>query len=330
MPYTDLLIKDTPELLHFQNALVELGIKGNSLTNLAYARHDRFLKEFLPKITSTIPNCEKRNVIEIGFGSASTSHALSHVFKHIHSFEIDNKTLKIANIRKEIFHLSNITFHFVPPEELIKKALNFCDEDTVFVLFAVLEHMTEEERLSALGLIWDKMGENNYLFVGNTPNRLSHFDLHTHEVPFLFSLPDYTCLQYLKANPEVRFSSELVDAYNKGGIETFSLNRKRRGLGISFHDFEVVIGPELNKYVVLSDIGKPWRFYDALLAAYFLKYDIQVPMCFAIRDLNFLLQKNTSIERISETISYNRSIRNEFSRIVKKVFSGYPDKIRCY
>jgi 2-polyprenyl-3-methyl-5-hydroxy-6-metoxy-1,4-benzoquinol methylase len=328
--FNKFILENTNEIRQFSSYMESRGIKGNSLENNAFRRHDRFLKEFLPKITENIPDCEKRTVIEFGFGQGSTSHALSHVFKKVYSFEIDQVKIDIAEKRKQIFNLHNVNFYTYPPELVLKEAIELADDGTVFVLFAVLEHMKEKERLTTLREIWKKMGEDNYLFVGNTPNRLAYYDLHTHEHSFLFTLPDITCLEYLKLDKNIRYAREYIKQFEEEGMEAFSLKRARRGMGISFHDFQIALGKNLNDYVICGDFSKPWKFYDALLAAYFINYEIEVPICFAMRDMYFLLKKNQSREDILQTQRYNESLRIEFGKIVEQAFTKYPEKVVKY
>ena len=75
---------------------------------------------------------------------------------------------------KRIFSLDNLEIHQVPPVEVVEAAIAAADPSSVFLLFAVLEHMTEEERIETLSGLWQTLGPDNYIFIGNTPNRLSY------------------------------------------------------------------------------------------------------------------------------------------------------------
>lgn len=316
MNFEQYILKGTPEEKEFTSFLYERGVRGPGLENNSYARHDRFLREFMPHIANKIDN-RHRHVIDIGFGQGATTHAFSHYFDSIDAFEINNISIEVASARKKIFSINNINFHYSDPENIINNAIKYADNSTVFVLYAVLEHMTEEERLYALSKIWNNMGPDNYLYIGNTPNRLSYEDLHTHEHPFLFSLPDFTCIKYLEMHPEIRYSNEYVHEYRIGGIERFSMIRKRRGLGISYHDFEVAFElSDLNNCVVMSDISAPAKLHDLLLAKYIIDSKINVPMCFAFRDMNFLIKKASDDGDAYSNNTYNQEVRVKFEKIV--------------
>jgi hypothetical protein len=328
MEFSKYLLEGTPGQSLFTEYLVRRGIKGDGLINNSFARHDRFIKEFIPKLLESI-DLRKRNVIEFGFGMGSTTHAISHFAKHVYAFEISEKVFEPVSKRKAIFDLDNVTLIMRPSKTIVKDALKYADKDTIFILFAVLEHMTEEERLEILSSLWEFMGENNYLFVGNTPNRLSHFDIHTHETSFLFSLPDYTCLKYLEIHPEIRFAKELTKAFNDGGLEEFALSRNRRGIGISFHDFIIAFrGYDLNECVVVSDFTRPTKLYDALLTAYFLEYNVNIPMCFSQRDMYFIIKKDKNPIQKLKNVAHNNRVRKEFRDIVGSVFhKAFPKLI---
>ena len=268
MNFLDQLIEHREETQILRKEFKSKGYTGAGLTNNCFARHDRFLKEFAPRMTEFFDPSD-HDVVEIGCGTGSVTHAFADIFCSVNAFEISEVSIQICRKRAEIFQLENVDFYHCDPDSLVDAALSKGGENTIYILYAVLEHMTEEERLNTLSKIWAKMGSKNFLYVGNTPNRLSYQDLHTHQQPFLLSLPDITALHYLKAHPEFTLSKYLTECYENCGIEEFSLARKRKGLGVSYHDFEIAMsGTDLNESVVLPDIHMPWQFYDAVLASF--------------------------------------------------------------
>lgn len=311
-------IKYKSKTVQFEIYLKSLGYKDSSLTNASWARHDRALREFLPQVVDHISDLD-RNVVDIGFGSGATTHAWSHLFSNVMAFEIGEKPFEIAETRKKIYGLDNITFRCSSPEKLIDDAISVANNKTVFVLYAVLEHMTELERFTTLSKLYDFMGPDNYLYIGNTPNRLSYEDLHTHEHPFLFMLSDFTCLKYLEFNQDITMAKHLLGAYRKGGLDNFSLARIRRGVGISFHDFHIAFkGASLDECVVISDLVAPGKCYDAILGLYMILSNIEIPMCFINRDMNFLIKKPSGPEESDLTMRYNKRIRAEYKLKIKE------------
>jgi 2-polyprenyl-3-methyl-5-hydroxy-6-metoxy-1,4-benzoquinol methylase len=311
-------IKDAPVTSRLLEILTDAGYRGAGLTNNAYARSDRFFREFAPRIAEVI-TFNDRPVVEIGCGVGSVTHAFANLFRQVDAFEISSQAASLARRRVELFNLTNCRIHVSQPNQLIEEALGHLQPNSVIFLYAVLEHMTEYERLHALKMIWEELGPDNYVYVGNTPNRFSWFDNHTHEQPFLLSLPDHTFRRYLELHKDIRFSERLLLEYRNGGEEAFKVYRARRGLGISFHDFEIGFGgADLNECVVLADIGSPREVYDALLHAYFLDAPIDVPLCFALRDMNFLLKKPGHKEK-SMNRQHNSDVRLDRAVVVRDV-----------
>ena len=76
------------------------------------------------------------------------------------------------------------------------------DGADMVLLFAVLEHLTQEERIRYLSFIWHEiLRPGGYLIVVDTPNRLSYFDEHTSVMPFFHLLPPYLALRYFDRSP---------------------------------------------------------------------------------------------------------------------------------
>ncbi len=319
--------EDEPDVRELLDLLSGIGYRGAGLTNNVYARHNRFLREYAPRLKEVI-RFSDRPVVEIGCGVGSVTHALARLFREVDAYDIIESSIDVVNQRKRIFGLDNLRPHVAPPEELMERALDKLQPNSVVFLYAVLEHMTESERLQALEMVWQRLGPDNYVYVGNTPNRLSWYDGHTHGQPFLLSLPDRTLYRYFETHGDVAHAAQLRKEYERGGWEAFSEFRARRGLGVSYHDFEIALGGvNLNDCVVLADIGRPAQFYDVLLNAYFLEQPIDVPLCFAMRDMNFLFKKPTP-EECDRHREHNRQVRARRASQVVEGLSGALSKFQ--
>lgn len=320
------LSEDGSDVREFHDVLHGVGYRGAGLTNNVFARHNRFLREFAPRLGELL-SFSDRPVVEIGCGVGSVTHALARLFREVDAYDINAGSIDLVKRRKEIFGLDNLRPHVAPPEELMERALDKLEPNSIVMLYAVLEHMTETERLEALERVWRRLGPDNFVYVGNTPNRLSWFDAHTHGQSFLLSLPDRTLHRYLQLHEEVPFARQLDKEYERDGWAAFSEFRARRGLGVSYHDFEIALGgADLNECVVLADIGRPGQLYDALLNAYFLEQPIDVPLCFAMRDMNFLFKKPTQEERPRHR-DHNRRVRSERATFVAKRLSAIAARL---
>lgn len=310
MSLDQFMIEGTHETAEFERFLKTLKYGGQGLKNASFARHDRFLRQFLPRILAA--GCYPSQVIDLGYGSGAITHALSHVTKSVTGFDIGLRAWEIANERKKIYGLSNIEFKLVDEDSSYSSLIELRKDATLFCLHAVLEHMTEAERLNTLSTIWRAMGRGDFLWIGNTPNRLVYEDLHTYETSFVHLLPDLTCLEYLKIRPEIRFSARFQSQFEKGGLGAFSLDRIRRGLGVSYHDFLIAFqGISLDECTACSDVTFPSRLSEAVLALYMQHFAPEIPQCFYVRDLNFLIRKPRNEKEASEYREKNENIRKK-------------------
>ena len=316
---TEKSIKDHPATADLRNLLADADYTGAGLENNLWARHDRFLREFAPRILEEIDG-PKYSCVEIGCGVGSVTQAFANIFKQATAFEIDKKLVNIVNQRASLFGLDNLSCQYVPPESIVAQAVAHANGPTVYMLYAVLEHMTEQERLQALTTIWNAMKKGDYLYIGNTPNRLSYQDLHTHETPFLIGLPDHTALNYLAIRPEIRLRDYLLSIERKQGFDAFCLARRRKGLGVSFHDFQIAFSD--------FDLNCPnlQLVYELILTchlvAFFISEGIDVPVCFALRDMNFLIKKSKREERKTFK-ERNAQARHTFELTAKSVLAKF-------
>ncbi len=320
-------LADHPATEAFAQELRSRGYTDAAIANVSYARRDRFHREFGPRMTSAFPEsapASTRKVVEIGCGAGSVTHAFTEIFKNVDAFEIDLQMFELCLERKKAYGLDNLELHHLPPADVVAAAVSAAEPGSVFMLFAVLEHMIEDERLATLSGLWKAMDPQTgipdaHIYVGNTPNRLSWQDLHTHEIPFLVGLPDKTAHRYLGLHPDLKLASHLLQSHVQGGEEGFALTRARRGLGVSFHDFEIAFeGVDLDTCVILPDIVKPWQSHDALLMSFLLSENIKVPVCFGVRDMNFMLKRPRNKAEADAIRAHNVSIRKTYATMAAK------------
>jgi hypothetical protein len=87
------------------------------------------------------------------------------------------------------------------------------------------------------------------LAIAETPNRLSPLDEHTSYLPFFSQLPRGLQIKYAARSPRDDFKGAISSATSPAAaMETMT----RWGSGISFHEFEIAIGPEIHNSVVLD------------------------------------------------------------------------------
>ena len=98
--------------------------------------------------------------------------------------------------------------------------------------------MTVPERLDALAAAWRVFPSGGILTLVETPNRLWFMDSHTSYLPFFNWLPDDLALRYSQFRPR-EVVRELQDETPDGGLRDLL----RSGRGVSFHEFDLAIGP---------------------------------------------------------------------------------------
>ena len=150
---------------------------------------------------------------------------------------------------------SNLSLH--PPDSIRDAVAARRGQVDVFLLYAVLEHLTISERLAVLTLAREVVKPDGAIVVCETPNRLVYLDHHTAQMPFFHLLPDELALSYYQRSPREDFKAA-IDAAALSGREAALEAVARSGRGVSFHEFEVVFGERLDQHVMASN-------YDPLL-----------------------------------------------------------------
>jgi len=107
----------------------------------------------------------------------------------------------------------------------------------LFLLFAVLEHMTLDERHAVLEVARDVLAPGGAIAIFETPNRLLWWDHHTSQLPFFGMLDPDLAIAYAGHSGRAGFAAELAAA------EDPRLHLTRRGRGASQHELELALGP---------------------------------------------------------------------------------------
>jgi hypothetical protein len=126
----------------------------------------------------------------------------------------------------------------------------------IFVLYAVLEHMTVAERLEILEVARATVRPTGAIVVCELPNRLIAQDHHTSQLPFFSQLPDELSLEYFERSTREDFVAGMRRAV-AAGADAARQALVHWGRGASYHEFEIALG-DLRHRVVASN-------YDELL-----------------------------------------------------------------
>jgi ubiquinone/menaquinone biosynthesis C-methylase UbiE len=108
------------------------------------------------------------SILEVGCGPGASTVALAEQGALVIGVEIDANNLTVAYDRCRLYGLQNPQFHVMNGAEIDCLELERFD----FIIFsACLEHMTLQERFSALRPAWSRLKPGGFLIVIETPNR---------------------------------------------------------------------------------------------------------------------------------------------------------------
>lgn len=176
-------------------------------------------------------------VVEFGCGDGPVTCAIAERAEKVVALDIDASAVEDGRRRAAELGLDP-EFVSGPFEDLLRNVRE-SDRVDVFFLFAVLEHMTIDERLRTLTVAREAVGRDGFIVVCETPNRLLPWDYHTSQLPFFGLLPDELALRYFDRSERDDFKEDVSKALAEG--EAAARQRLIRwGRGVSFHEFELV------------------------------------------------------------------------------------------
>ncbi|WP_249011635.1 class I SAM-dependent methyltransferase [Conexibacter sp. DBS9H8] len=209
----------------------------------------------LPWIAKNV-ELDGATVLEYGCGNGPVACAFApRVRRHI-GVDIDADAVSEGRAHVQQRGLTNLELAHHPLEQILEAVAAHRGEVDVFLLYAVLEHLTPQERVAVLTLARDVVRPGGVIVVAETPNRLISFDHHTGQIPYLHMLPAEVALAYARHSPRRDFTDAISAAAAEGPAEAAEA-LTRWGRGVSFHEFELVFG-DLAGHVIASS-------YDPLL-----------------------------------------------------------------
>ena len=175
------------------------------------------------------------SILEIGCGTGCSTVALAEQGAIVTALDVDENSLAVARERSRAYGL-DVSFAQANATEVHKL---FSGQRFDYIIFyAALEHMTFQERMSAMRATWKMLSASGLWCVIDTPNRLWYYDSHTSLLPFVMWLPDELAFEYSQFSPRENYH-ELYREYS----DDAKLHFLRRGRGLSFHEFELTMKP---------------------------------------------------------------------------------------
>lgn len=206
-------------------------------------RLNNFRSSVIPWLNSVKPLANAR-ILEIGCGTGVSTVALAEQGARVTAVDVVEESLKVAKERCKIYDLQ-ANFLCANATELHQLLAGQSFDFIIF--FACLEHLTNQERITAMKTTWEMLSPGSLWCVIETPNRLWYFDHHTAQLPFYSWLPDDIAFLYSRASPRKTFNRLYRELDDHAMLDFL-----RRGRGVSYHEFELTMKPAEELKVVSS------------------------------------------------------------------------------
>lgn len=195
-------------------------------------RLNNFRSTVIPWLNSVKPLLNAR-ILEIGCGTGVSTVALAEQGATVTAVDVVEESLKVAEERCKIYGL-HADFLCANATELHQLLAG--QQFDFIIFFACLEHLTNQERISAMKTTWEMLSPGSLWCVIDTPNRLWCFDHHTSQLPFYSWLPDDLAFLYSRSSPRKTFNSLYRELDDHSMLDFL-----RRGRGVSYHEFELTM-----------------------------------------------------------------------------------------
>lgn len=187
-----------------------------------------FRSMIVPWIHSVVP-LGKARILEIGCGTGASTVAMAEQGARVLGVDESDRALQVARTRCT---LHEVEAKFVQANAVDLEKVADHQEFEAVIFFAVLEHMTWEERCASLQAAWRILRSGQHLIVIETPNRLWHTDYHTTDTPFFHWLPDEIAFAYSRFTKRETYNEIFREISDEARVRF-----ARWGRGVSYHDF---------------------------------------------------------------------------------------------
>ncbi len=215
----------------------------SSLEAETAARMDEDRHVIMPWIDAALP-LEGARVLEIGCGTGESTVALGEQGARVTGLDVDANALAIGRERCRVY---GVEAEFIVGNVTQVDTLLAGRQFDIVIFFASLEHMTLDEKLSAMQSTWAMLRPGGIWCVIEAPNRLWFWDGHSSFENFYNWLPDDVAWRWARQARREAFAG----AFSRDtGLDPVLL--ARWGRGVSFHEFDIVFG-DAKKLDVVSN-----------------------------------------------------------------------------
>lgn len=249
------------------------------------SRLNTFSIYLFPEIRYHCGDLRTKKVLDFGCGTGSTTAVLAMNCKRVVAYDIDKKSIYIAEKRLKEHNLGDrVEFVSAPNiEEVLPQIGNF----DFILINGVIEHIPLSKiglRKRILGSLFNSLNINGCLYINDTPNRLWPIDFHTTQLWWIPWRSPGSKIAYEKAVNMGRHSD------NSGSHSDGPLGLEERGAwGATFFEitsylsdmpYEVLnLTPGHNKHVSygISASSAKYRIYEQVLY-YILVKGFNIPL----------------------------------------------------
>jgi 2-polyprenyl-3-methyl-5-hydroxy-6-metoxy-1,4-benzoquinol methylase len=260
-----------------------------------------FLNTVLPWVEQ-FADLERLEFVEFGPGTGSTTAPLAMAAKSVAAYDISEVSAGVARERLRLMGIENAQVTIAKSANLLSDIRRAHGEQKVdaVMMFAVLEHMTVQERIETLRVAWDILRENGVLVIGDTPNRLVYQHGHTSRFPFFDMVPGELMTHYSDRFGNAVLARAMA-AWKAAGNTELEIGQRidRWGRGVSFHEFDIALGGNLEAKVIADGFESiianpiPVTRIEAHLMRYMNDALPEMPLGFCRAALYLILRKNS-------------------------------------
>lgn len=189
----------------------------------------------LPYLKSLGRDLSNMNVLELGCGRGLKAIPWSRVFRRYWGADLDQESVALGRRLVAATGRDNIELLVGNAVDIMRhpERSGISERIDCVVMYAVLEHLTLDERGFILNAVRDLLSDGGLLILSETPNRLIAHDSHSTFLHFFQSLPTELALRYIDRSP--RPDAQTIASGT--GDRTTALYRF--GQGASYHEFEL-------------------------------------------------------------------------------------------